>query len=210
MFIIQVKKGYYIKRGYTSHCIFNHTENIPEAKVFISLKCAFNKVKELINELEINGSIKTLNKTSIIISNIEEIQVKQLKTEYIVENNMIVTEQYLKDNPNHIFVFGDNLKRKGTGGAAALRHMPNTYGFVTKKAPTYLDKDFYTPSEYIQKYLEELYTLRETCMMNPTKTYLVSRVGAGIANKYQIFEKVIQPTMKVLLSDIPNIQFIGW
>jgi len=47
---------------------------------------------------------------------------------------MIITAQYLKENPDHIFVFGDNTVRKGFGGAAKFRDFPNTYGFVTLKS----------------------------------------------------------------------------
>ena len=33
----------------------------------------------------------------------------------------------LKNNPNKIFVFGDNLKRKGEGGQAIIRGEENAY-----------------------------------------------------------------------------------
>ncbi|MFW6247319.1 MAG: hypothetical protein ACOC22_04075 [bacterium] len=61
----------------------------------------------------------------------------------------IITRKYLKENPEHIFVFGDNLLRKGYGGAAKLRDLPNTYGFITKKYPDNKDESFYTPDEYM-------------------------------------------------------------
>lgn len=57
----------------------------------------------------------------------------------------IVDEEFLNSNPNAIFVFGDNLIRRGTGGAAKLRHHPQTYGFVTKKLPNNNDASFFTP-----------------------------------------------------------------
>ena len=44
-----------------------------------------------------------------------------------------ITQKYLREHSNEIFVFGDNILRKGHGGAAALRNEPNTYGFITKK-----------------------------------------------------------------------------
>lgn len=65
---------------------------------------------------------------------------KTLKASLILEldnmakyENFIVTKQFLDNNPNAIFVFGDNLLRVGYGGAAILRDHPQTYGFITKK-----------------------------------------------------------------------------
>lgn len=45
-----------------------------------------------------------------------------------------ITDQLLNNNPNALFVFGDNLIRKGYGGAAALRDHPQAFGFVTSKS----------------------------------------------------------------------------
>ena len=129
------------------------------------------------------------------------------KTQYWNAVNQI-TEQYLKDNPTHIFVFGDNLKRYGTGGAAKFRNFPNTYGFITKKAPTHNDKDYYRPIEYIKVYKEELAKLIELIEMSPDNTWLISPVGSGLANKYKIWEEVIEPTIKNVLAGRPNVKFL--
>ena len=56
---------------------------------------------------------------------------------------MIITKEYLRNNLNNMFVFGDNLLRRGYAGAASLRDEPNAYGFITKKAPNNDDKSFY-------------------------------------------------------------------
>jgi len=42
----------------------------------------------------------------------------------------------LRNNPDVMFLFGDNVERKGFGGqAAAMRGEPNALGVVTKWAP---------------------------------------------------------------------------
>jgi hypothetical protein len=120
----------------------------------------------------------------------------------------IITEEYLIENPNHIFVFGDNEKRYGTGGAAKLRHLPNTYGFITKKAPTYNKKDFYIPSEYLLVYFNEMALLRQEIRKNPDKKYLISKIGGGIANKNKIFEIVILPRIRQDLQEFENVEFL--
>ena len=88
----------------------------------------------------------------------------------------IITEDYLNANPNFIFVFGDNLKRVGCGGAAKLRHLPNTYGFITKKAPSNKDEDYYKPEEYHDIFMDEVDKLHEEIFNNPDKIYLISKL----------------------------------
>lgn len=109
-----------------------------------------------------------------------------------------VTEEFLRNNPNVIFVFGDNLIRKGKGGAAKLRDEPNTYGFITKKAPNNNDESFYRPPEYADVFYAELLQLAKEIEKNPEKTFLVSKLGGGLANKYKIYEVIIEAGLKKL------------
>jgi hypothetical protein len=109
-----------------------------------------------------------------------------------------VTEEFLKANPNVTFVFGDNLIRKGKGGAAVLRDEPNAYGFITKKAPNNADESFYRPPEYADTFYAELLQLAREIEKNPERTYLISKLGAGLANRYKIYEVIIEPGLKKL------------
>lgn len=118
-----------------------------------------------------------------------------------------ITEFYLKQNPNCIFVFGDNLQRKGRGGAAKLRDEPNSYGFVTKKAPNNNSGSFYKPQEYQEKFDSELRKLIKEIEKNPDKTFLISKLGGGLANKYNIYEEVIEPGLKKL-KGYSNVEFL--
>lgn len=118
-----------------------------------------------------------------------------------------LTAKMLTENPSWVFVFGDNTQRSGLGGAAQLRYHPQSYGFITKRCPTYQDTAFYTPEEYQEVYKQELEKLKQEIINNPNKTFLISLLGAGLANKYKIFEKVIQPSIKTDL-DFPNVKFL--
>ena len=69
--------------------------------------------------------------------------------------------QMLTENPSWVFVFGDNTLRRGLGGAAKLRYHPQSYGFITKKYPTYEDSAFYKPEEYKEVYKQELEKLKK-------------------------------------------------
>ena len=71
-------------------------------------------------------------------------------------DNIIVTEDLLNNEPKSFFVFGDNLLRKGLGGAAKLRNHPKARGFMTKKAPTNDQGACFTPEEYAKPFFEQL------------------------------------------------------
>ena len=111
---------------------------------------------------------------------------------------MIITKQFLHDNPNAIFVFGDNTARKGKGGAARLRDLPNTYGFITKKYPTNHDNSFYQPEEYEDVFKSEMAKLIKLIEISPNKTFYISKLGSGLANRYNIYSAVIMPVLKRL------------
>lgn len=121
---------------------------------------------------------------------------------------MIITKEYLLNNPKHIFVFGDNLLRKGKGGAAILRDLPNTYGFITKKAPNNRDESFYRVNEYREIFAAEMARLTEEISKHPDNTYLISKLGAGLANRYKIWENVIKPSIKPALFRFSNVVFL--
>ena len=55
----------------------------------------------------------------------------------------------LRDNPNTLFVFGDNMVQQGFGGQAkAMRNEPNAVGIPTKNAPGMLPKDFFRDRDF--------------------------------------------------------------
>ena len=121
---------------------------------------------------------------------------------------MFIDKTFLRSNPNYIFVFGDNQLRIGHGGAAKLRDEPNTYGFITKKEPNMLDQSFYRPNEEYQKiFQEELSKLITLVINNPNKVFLITKLGAGLANKYGIREQIIEPGLKIL-EQYKNVKFI--
>lgn len=120
----------------------------------------------------------------------------------------LITAEWLRDHRDHIFVFGDNMKRIGKGGAAALRGEINTYGFITKKYPNNEDTSFFSLEEYLPIYETEIETLKEILSANPEVTYIISRVGAGLANKYGIWEKIIEPKMEEDLIEFTNVVFL--
>jgi hypothetical protein len=48
-----------------------------------------------------------------------------------------ITEELIKASPLKVFLFGDNLVKRGRAGqAAVMRGMPNCVGVPTKKYPS--------------------------------------------------------------------------
>lgn len=127
------------------------------------------------------------------------------KAKVIVNEN--ITADILNKNPSWIFVFGDNTLRKGLGGAAKLRYHPQSYGFITKKYPTYNDDAFYTVEEYKDIFLKEVEKLVKLIKSKPNNIFLISKLGAGLANRHFIFEKVILPSIKEKLN-YSNVTFL--
>lgn len=120
----------------------------------------------------------------------------------------VITAEYLRKHPDHIFVYGDNLMRVGRGGGAELRDAINTYGFITKKRPDNRLDSFYTPSEYAPVFGRELIKLERLIMANPHKTFLISKIGSGLANKHRIFENIIEHRIKMTLEKYSNVEFL--
>ena len=67
---------------------------------------------------------------------------------YEIKFSKIITRELVKKNPNSLFIFGDNCRRKGTGGQAVIRGMQNVAGIATKIEPNMNDNAFFSDSNY--------------------------------------------------------------
>ncbi|RCK34586.1 hypothetical protein TH24_20540 [Thalassospira xiamenensis] len=60
-----------------------------------------------------------------------------------------ITREMLRAEPDVLFVFGDNLARRGKGGqAAAMRGEPNAVGIPTKIRPSMDDNAFFSNEDF--------------------------------------------------------------
>jgi len=121
--------------------------------------------------------------------------------------NIEITHEFLDRTPNAYFVFGDNLERYGFGGAAKLRDHPHAIGFITKKFPDNKDNSFYKPEEYSSVFFEELSKLVKTIERRSDKIFYISQLGAGLANRYNIWEKLIHHNLVLTLEKYCNVVF---
>lgn len=132
-------------------------------------------------------------------------QLLRRKGVTVVDGEIFVDHVFLNRSQDCIFVFGDNNERCGYGGAAKLRDFKNTYGFITKKKASCRQSDFYTKLQYYRVYAKELRKLIQTIINTPNKTFLISKLGGGIANEFGIFESIIEPSLHEHLKDLPNV-----
>lgn len=121
--------------------------------------------------------------------------------------NIIITQEFLDYNPNAYFVFGDNLERFGHGGAAKLRDHPHAIGFITKKFPDNKDESFYKPEEYSPIFFEELSKLEKLIKNRPDKTFYISQLGGGLANRYYIWQRLVRHNLIRKLENYHNVVF---
>jgi hypothetical protein len=59
-----------------------------------------------------------------------------------------LTPKLARDNPEKIFLYGDNLEGWGKSGQAVIRDEPNALGIPTKKYPGMKDEHFFRDTEY--------------------------------------------------------------
>jgi hypothetical protein len=118
-----------------------------------------------------------------------------------------ITAEFLDATPDCFFVFGDNLKRTGKGGAAALRDHQKAIGFATKKAPSNENGAFFTVEEYTKLFFSLLDQLEELVKNHQGQTFYISKLGAGLANKHLVWEKLIRHNLIEALEKYPNVVF---
>lgn len=121
---------------------------------------------------------------------------------------LIIDEKFLNQDEQSWFVFGDNVIRRGYGGAARFRDHPRAYGFITKKFPDNRDTSFYDVTEYRPVFVEELAHLKALIAKHPAKQYYISKLGAGLANRYGIWELVLKPGLEEGLAEFDNVTFL--
>ena len=97
--------------------------------------------------------------------------------------------------------------KKGNGTACKTKSHPHALGFITKKFPGEDDGAFYKPDEYEMIFFEELIKLAKIIDRYPTKTFYVSKLGSGAANRFLIWEKLISIYLVRSLEKFDNVVF---
>ena len=88
------------------------------------------------------------------------------------------------NNPDKIYVFGDNLIHKGKGGQAIIRDCRNTYGIPTKRLPSMDEDSFFNDDfdeyEAVKSAIEKLIILKHS-RKDTTFVFPEDGLGTGLA-----------------------------
>lgn len=105
------------------------------------------------------------------------------------------------NNPNKIFVFGDNNARSGKGGQAIIRGLLNTAGIRTKKAPNNRSTSFYKDTdleENKKNILEDVTNIKNHMLFGYTIVLSSGGYGTGLANLKEFAPKTFEYLCQVL------------
>lgn len=83
--------------------------------------------------------------------NTQNTQNTPIATESVASNidTSNITRKMLRDNPDKVFVFGDNEARKGLGGQAQqMRGEPNAIGVATKRLPSRGEDAYWSDADF--------------------------------------------------------------
>jgi len=114
-----------------------------------------------------------------------------------IDYQKFIMRKDLKNNPDKIYVFGDNDHRSGYGGQAKeMRGESNAIGIRVKKSPSMSSNAFYTDDEYsnnIKKISDDLITL-----YNASHYKIIVFPSNGIGTGYAMLSKTAPRTFLFL------------
>ena len=101
-----------------------------------------------------------------------------------VEIQKIFSIEDCNNNPNKIYIFGDNLCGIGKGGQAIIRDCSNAFGIPTKRAPSMNNNAFFSDQfdeyEAVKAKIEKLITL-DRYKTDITFVFPTAGLGTGLA-----------------------------
>nr|DAF03187.1 MAG TPA: ATP dependent DNA helicase [Caudoviricetes sp.] len=112
------------------------------------------------------------------------LKTEEEKSSIKVEQQGRYSVQDVRNNPDKIFVFGDNSIRQGTGGQAQIRNEPNAVGIMTKKFPRNTPDAFLYDSEYgenIKRINEDIENLKQKAD-GKTIVFPTDGIGTNLAD----------------------------
>jgi len=114
-----------------------------------------------------------------------------------------------KNNPNKLYVFGDNLIRVGEAGQAGIRKADNSVGLATKKLPTSSDKAYFNDDyENYMIIIEEISNIIKTFKDGKYDILVLpyDGLGTGLSKMPEKAPKLFE-WMNSILSEVLNIDY---
>lgn len=128
------------------------------------------------------------------------------ETKPIIEYAQHVSRETVRNNPNKIFIFGDNDLKTGLGGQAAeMRGEKNTIGIPTKKKPTHEPDAYYSDLEFEENKKKINYAVKliiDEIKKGVTVVIPAAGIGTGLAK----LEEKAPKTFKFLQGSLKAIE----
>lgn len=123
-----------------------------------------------------------------------------------LERERFITREMVRDNPQKIFIFGDNDEQVGFGGQAAqMRGEKNVIGIPTKKKPDMNEGSFYTDLEFEENKLKINAAIKEI-LKKIREGYDIVIPENGIGSGLSELNKRAPKTFKFINSSILAIE----
>jgi hypothetical protein len=88
-------------------------------------------------------------------------------------------------NRDTVYVFGDNMARKGLGGQAReMRHEPNAIGVPTKWYPSMTDDSFFNDSDYekvVEVLKKDFVSIKDALQSGKKIVFPADGLGTGLS-----------------------------
>ena len=144
----------------------------------------FSKVSEkclnlFINAYKFKNAIEQFNLTEAY--NPCNIKIVDNEKDHIVEMIEYMTPKILRQNRDKIYLFGDNLERKGYGGQAIIRDEPNAFGIATKKKHGKSESSYFTDKDYDKAKIVIDTDIKKALSAGKTIVIPTKGIGTGLA-----------------------------
>lgn len=127
-----------------------------------------------------------------------------------MEQKILIVKRYdpemVREKPDYLFIFGDNLFGRGKGGQAIIRDEPNAYGIPTKKRPDYNPESFMTDEEleenkqHIMKAIDNMPISQYEAIVFPE-----DGLGTGLARLPELAPKTFEFLVNILNEKFNNV-----
>ena len=136
----------------------------------------------------------------------EDITGSYCETKPAIEYMDVITRHYVKNNPDKVFIFGDNDEKDGYAGQAKeMRGEKNAIGIPTKKKPDNTQDSYYTDSEFdLNKNKINLAINRIIKEIKEGKTIVIP--SRGIGTGYAMLDIKAPKTYAFLKASISALQ----
>ena len=121
-----------------------------------------------------------------------------------------ITREFVRSHQTWLFVFGDNLAKKGLGGQAReMRGEPNAVGIATKRSPSMNSDAFFSDSDIhnviVMGAIKDSFRILEFHLLSGDVVVIPKNgVGGGLAN-LPVNAPLIDTFIKDSISRLVNI-----